>query len=156
MKKWICGLLVILLVTVYVHAAYAAAHAGVLHIPDANISVSLYESSAQSVVDAENSAACFWWQGWIIADHNNQAFRTLRNVQVGDEAIIYQPSGQTIHLKCVYRGEGRNTGHDLTVDGKSLFGRYDYLMYTCKNKAVSRKGIILTGWEVTKQHAFSG
>ena len=145
MKKILCMLAALMVMG----TAQAASQYGVLSIPAQGISVMLYERSAQSVVDAENSAACFWWQGWIIADHNNQAFRTLRNVAVGDEAIIYQPSGQTIRLKCVYRGEGRNTGHDLTVDGKSLFGRYNYLMYTCKNKAASRKSIILTGWEVT-------
>lgn len=145
MKKILCMLAALMVLG----TAQAASQYGVLSIPAQEISVMLYESNAQSVVDAKNSAACFWWNGWIIADHNNQAFRTLKNVAVGDTASIMQPNGQTIRLKCVYKGTGRNTGHDLTANGESLFGCYDYLMYTCQNKAVSRKGVILTGWEVT-------
>lgn len=147
MKKWICGLFVILLVAVYVHAAYAAAHVGVLHIPAHGISVALYNSNAQSVVDAQNSAACYWYQGYIVADHNNQAFANLPRVKVGDRAHIYKPNGQPIRLKCAFVANGRNTGRYLTVNGKSMYGKYDYLMYTCR-KGMGWRNVVITGWEV--------
>lgn len=150
MKKIICALIALLLVTIYLHTAYAAEQTGVLSIPGQGISVALYESSEQAVVDAENSAACFWWHGWVIADHNHQAFQNLKNVQPGDAAVIYQTNGAQTSLRCVDVKQGKNTGHDLIVDGKSMFGQYDYLMYTCINKAISRRGIIITCWEVAE------
>lgn len=149
MKKIFCMVLVVLMLLVYTGLAYGAQKAGILYIQSANISVALHNSNAQSVVDAKNSAAMFEWGCWIIADHNHQEFRTLKNVQVGDEATIRCTNGQTIRMICVDVYQGKNTGHKL-VDktGRNVMGDHDYLMYTCVNKLLSRKTILITQWEV--------
>lgn len=149
MKKILCVLIAVMCLAAYIGLAYGAEQAGVLHIPSANISVALYNSYEQSVVDAKNSAALFEWGSWIIADHNNQEFRTLKNVQVGDTATIRRTDGQTIRLICVDKYQGKNLGHDLVNQhNKSVMDDHDYLMYTCVNKAASRKTILITQWEV--------
>lgn len=149
MKKILCMVLVVWMLLAHTGLACAAQQAGVLHIPSANISVALYNSYEQSVVDAKNSAALFEWGSWIIADHNNQDFRTLKNVQVGDTATIRRTDGQTIRLICVDVYQGKNLGHDLVNQhNKSVMDDHDYLMYTCVNKAASRKTILITQWEV--------
>lgn len=150
MKKILCMALVVLMLLAHIGIACAAQQAGILHIPSANISVVLYNSYAQSVVDAKNSAALFEWGSWIIADHNNQEFKTLKHVQVGDTATIRRTDGRTIRLICVDVYQGKNLGHDLVNQhNRSVMDDHDYLMYTCVNKAASRKTILITQWEVT-------
>lgn len=145
MKRLLCLILILLICT---GSACAAPEFGVLSIPSVCISVALFDSAEQSVVDAQNSAACYWYQGYIVADHNNQAFANLPRVKVGDRAHIYKPNGQTIRLKCAFVANGRNTGRYLTVNGKSMYGKYDYLMYTCR-KGMGWRNVVITGWEVT-------
>ncbi len=143
-------LLLAAVVWLYTQTAYAAPQVGVLSIPSAEISVALFDSYEQSVVDAKNSAAHFWGGSWIIADHNNQAFRTLKNVQPGDTATIHRPDGSQIHLLCVDKYNGKNTGRELVnANGRNVMADHDYLMYTCVNKALKRKTVLITQWEVT-------
>lgn len=150
MKKILCMVLVVYLLA-YTGLACAAQQAGVLHIPSANISVALYNSYAQSVVDEKNSAAHFWGGSWIIADHCNQEFENLKNVAMGDEAIIYQTNGQTVRLRCVDRYNGKNTGRELVDShGRNVMADHDYLMYTCRLKGFGSRYIIITQWEVVE------
>ena len=68
---------------------------GRLYLPSINASVALYDcppttsgvERSQRVVDAEDSAAVMekWFgDGTVIGDHNNQAFRNLKRLSVGD------------------------------------------------------------------------
>lgn len=144
-------LLLAAVVWLYTQAAYAAQQVGVLSIPSAEISVALFDSYEQSVVDAQNSAAHFWGGSWIIADHNNQAFRTLKNVQPGDTATIHRPDGSQIHLLCADKYNGKNTGRELVnAHGRNVMADHDYLMYTCRLKGLGSRYIIITQWEVAE------
>ena len=108
---------------------------GRLKINDANISVALYCNNKQSTTDALDSAN--YWKngsGYIIADHNNQEFRTLSNVKVGTVAIIEFKDGTIKEYECVKTLNGHNTGNDLTDENyNSLYSKADILMYTCRD-----------------------
>lgn len=111
---------------------------GRLYIPSVNIDVALYKSTKQKqkVVDRQDSAVMFRLsyrpKVWIIADHNTQAFASMTDIQVGDEATIVKHEGGEILLECAEVIDGHNTGHGLTDDhGINAVGAYPYLTYTC-------------------------
>ena len=100
-----------------------------------NINVGLYGDNKQETCDKEDSA-CYWKQGdgYIIADHNSQAFKTLADVKVNDIAIIEFKDGTSKQYKCVKAFNGHNTGNNITDEnGASLYNSNDLLMYTCRD-----------------------
>ena len=145
MKKILCLVLALLFSA---GSACAASEVGVLSIPSACISVALFDSAEQDVVDESNSAAFFWSGSWIIADHNNQAFKSLKDVAVGEVATIYHADGSRIRLVCVDKYNGKNTGHELVdANGRNVMADHAYLMYTCRIKGFGARHIIITQWE---------
>lgn len=109
---------------------------GRLYIESVGIDVALYRDqyNKQKAVDRKDSACYFRMSngGWIIADHNTQAFKTLLDVKVGDEATIVLQNGEIKHFVCVEVLDGINTGHGITNKSRKVqHGRYDLLMYTC-------------------------
>ena len=108
---------------------------GRLNIDAAGINVGLYESNSQEVCDKIDSA-CFYTQGngRILADHNNQSFKTLPNVKVGDIAKITTKNGNIEEYKCIKALNGHNTGTDITDENyNSLYNSCDILAYTCRD-----------------------
>ena len=107
--------------------------AGNLYIPALCVNVALYDSCEQSVVDAENSAACFKIGNMpVIADHAYQAFENLSKA-AGTTAVITQGSTVSVYV-CRKVVKGINTGHCLTTDnGNAASEPYDLLMYTCQD-----------------------
>lgn len=110
---------------------------GRLYIDNVKINVGLYESNSQEVCDKQDSA-CYYADGkggFIIADHNNQSFNTLKNVITGTEArIVKKGNTEVKNYKCVEAIDGHNTGSDITDNNfNSLYGKHALLMYTCKD-----------------------
>lgn len=143
-------LLVLFLLTLLLLApslARAAPLYGTLHIPAADIEVRLHKSDTQATVDAKNSAAMFKRNGgWIIADHNDQEFRTLADVGVYDMAWIDREDGKTVLLVCCNKFYGKNTGHEITdLKGRNVMGDHDVLMYTCR-KGKGWRNVVVTQW----------
>ena len=110
---------------------------GRLYIPSVEIDVALYYGISQSVADRADSAAIFTYgsyTGEIIADHSNQDFSKLFDVFVGTTGYIKLKNSDVITIKCVEVINGHNTGTELTdEDYNVVMGKYDYLMYTCRN-----------------------
>lgn len=110
---------------------------GRLCVPYANIDVALYSGIDQGITDRQDSANIFRWNdeyGEVIADHNNQEFANLFNVQIGTCGYIELQDGGLISIECVDVIDGCNTGYDLTDgDGYSVMGQSDYIMYTCRS-----------------------
>lgn len=109
-------------------------YVGRLKINDVNINVGLYGNNKQSTTDKIDSANYYTTgKGYIIADHNNQSFITLKNVKVGTVAKIDYKDGTTKEYKCVEVINGHNTGTDITDNNyNSLYGKHDIMCYTCK------------------------
>ena len=109
---------------------------GRLYIESVGIDVALYRDqyNKQRAVDRQDSACYFRLSngGWLIADHKTQAFGTLVDVVVGDEAKIILQNGDVLYLVCVEVLDGINTGHGITDKKRKIqHGKYDILMYTC-------------------------
>ena len=86
----------------------------------------------QAICDAEDSAAIYSdGIGIVIADHNNQAFQFLSEVQPGDKAYILR--GESIlSLECEVTFDGLNSGMGVTdADGIPATFYADYICYTC-------------------------
>ncbi len=91
---------------------------GFFHVPDANITVPLYHIDAwdfdwptpvaQDYTDKENSAVMLTgWGSWVvIADHVNQAFRTLSDVSVGTICYVNAFDGSEATYQCIETGIG--------------------------------------------------
>ena len=149
MKKLFCIVLALVLLACCMPAS-AASQYGVLSIPAQGISVALYDSASQETVDTKNSAARFYAGSYIIADHCNQEFKTLKKVSIGDKAIIYCENGMNINLVCVDRYNGKNTGHELVDSkGRNVMSDHDYLMYTCR-AGLGWRNILITQWDVVE------
>lgn len=129
--------------------------AGRLCIPAVGITVALdwcdvYADGdgAQSVVDWHDSAAYFWLDGiHVIADHSNQAFDLLSEVEVGDVAYVEDGSETTAYV-CICVTDGVNTGHDIqTYDGTSAsdYADVSLVIYTCMN---GWQNIRITMWSL--------
>lgn len=108
---------------------------GRLHIPDAGISVALYYGWQQYITDRADSANIFSWPDYdscTIADHNNQEFSKLFNVQVGTTGYIELKSGKIINIKCREICNGHNTGSYIIDEyGINMINKADYIVYTC-------------------------
>jgi hypothetical protein len=108
-------------------------YSGRLHIPDLGIDVALYYRGNQHTVDREDSASIFRCDGgFVIADHNYQAFANLPSVRVGMRGYIEHEALGKIDIVCVDVFRGYNNGsHIADESGKSVMGMADYMMYTC-------------------------
>ncbi len=115
--------------------------AGRLIIPSAGINVALFtdgpgEDEAevrQDICDREDSAAFFTdGLGMLIADHNNQSFSVLGQVQTGDKAVLLR-GHSIVTLQCSLVDDGYNYGKGiLDGDGYYFTSYEDYVCYTCK------------------------
>ena len=134
--------------------------AGRLLIPSAEIDVALFlwgegeneDVMRQNVTDNVDSALLYSdGVGVIIADHSNQDFATLPQVQEGDAAYIL--AGDFIlTLRCDLTVDGINTGHGITdKDGYPVSANEDFVCYTCGEDWVNIK---IVGWKETDEDIF--
>lgn len=115
--------------------------AGRLVAPSAGIDVALFTDGPgadeaeirQNICDQQDSAAFFTdGLGMLIADHNNQAFSVLNQVQLGDKAVILR-GHSIVTLECSLITDGYNYGKGiLDEDGYYISSYEDYICYTCK------------------------
>lgn len=115
--------------------------AGRLVVPSAWIDVALFTDGPgadeaeirQNICDQQDSAAFFTdGLGMLIADHNNQAFSVLNQVQLGDKAVILR-GHSIVTLECSLITDGYNYGKGiLDEDGYYISSYEDYICYTCK------------------------
>ena len=109
---------------------------GRFQIPAVGVDVACYNSGAQSVVDARDSAAYFYACGHqVIGDHVHQGFGAIKRCRVGDTAQLVTPHGVERYT-CVGQIRGHNTGTELTDwDYKPIDDLYpDTLVcYTCND-----------------------
>jgi hypothetical protein len=100
------------------------------------VDVACYDSAAQGVVNAADSAAYFAYGAhMVIADHVNQSFSGLLDCAVGDVAQLTKDGG-TEQYQCVAVIDGHNTGYDLTDENYTSIGELypgTLVCYTCKN-----------------------
>ena len=111
-----------------------------LVIPSAAVNVALFSDGEgedeaqirQTICDAEDSAAIYSdGIGIVIADHNNQAFQLLSEMQPGDRAYILRGESITT-LECGITFDGRNDGEGVTdADGVPATYYAEYICYTC-------------------------
>ena len=110
---------------------------GRLFIPDLDISVAMYYGKQTYITDRTDSANIFDirnYYGLIIADHNNQSFYNLSNVEVGTKGYILTKYMDVISIECVDKFNGHNIGKFLVdEDDNMAMGRADYMMYTCRD-----------------------
>lgn len=114
---------------------------GRLVIPSVGINVALYtdgegateEEKLQNICDRQDAAAFFDdGSGYLIADHNNQAFQVLGNVQQGDRAFILR-GHSILSLECDLRMDAHNYGKGIVdAEGNYVSSLSDYVCYTCK------------------------
>lgn len=114
---------------------------GRLVIPSVGINVALYtdgegateEEKLQNICDRADAAAFFDdGSGYLIADHNNQAFQVLGNVQQGDRAFILR-GHSILSLECDLRMDAHNYGKGIVdAEGNYVSSLSDYVCYTCK------------------------
>lgn len=118
---------------------------GRLSIPSVGVNVALFTGSAQSLVDAPDSAAYFpAGNSMLIADHWNQGFTKIKGCHVRTRAYIYK--GASIQtLTCTGICQGVNNDYDLLcADGSSATMSGNTLMYTCNG--ANYHDITITFW----------
>lgn len=95
----------------------------------------IYAGSAQSIVDAKDSAAIFrLGLSTVIADHKHQGFDIIKKVNVGDSAFIKYDGDVIEEYICAEVCLGTNGGSNMiTSDGRDIaeMDDYDLVMYTC-------------------------
>ncbi len=110
----------------------------------------LVEVVRQAVVDNEDSALLYYDDlvGNIIADHSNQDFSALPNVQIGDSAYILS-GDRMVTLRCSFTENGINTGYGITdADGSWTHEDVDYVCYTCLEDWTH---ILIVGFETVSE-----
>lgn len=115
---------------------------GRLVIPGVGINVALYtngegateEEMLQNLCDREDAAAFFCdGMGYLIADHNNQSFRVLDGVSLGDKAFILR-GHSILSLECDLKMDGHNYGKGIVdAEGNYVSSLSDYVCYTCQD-----------------------
>lgn len=118
---------------------------GRLYLPSINASVALYnctvdesnQGKAQRIVDGEDSAVVMekWMgNGTVIGDHNNQAFKNLQRLSVGDVAYIDDKDGMTRYRCKEVDRNGLNLVSSLIdSNGDSAWDKYPLSLYTCND-----------------------
>ena len=111
--------------------------AGRLLIPEAGIDVALFycygdDEARQIITDNLDSAALYSdGYGFVIADHNNQAFASLPLARFGDTAYILE-GNSILTLTCSLKLEGINTGFGITdQNGEIVTDESLFTCYTC-------------------------
>ena len=111
--------------------------AGRLIIPAVGINVALFYSYGsdemrQRITDDTDSAALYSdGIGFVIADHNNQAFSSLPLVNSGDTAFILE-GNSILTLTCNLKLRGINTGFGITdQNGEPVTDESLFTCYTC-------------------------
>ena len=133
---------------------------GRLVIPSAAVNVALFSDGVgedeaqirQAICDAEDSAAIYSdGIGIVIADHNNQEFQFLSEVQPGDRAYILR--GESIlSLECEITFDGHNDGEGVTdADGVPATYYAEYICYTCGTDCTNVK---IVGFNVIDEDLF--
>lgn len=108
---------------------------GRLISPSVGIDVALFDSWAQSVCDAPDSACYYYMHGQlVIADHNYQGFKTLPRIKIGDK--VYIDNGYSVETyRVVDKFKGRNGDTDMLYrdNPSSALNKYpnSIFMYTC-------------------------
>lgn len=97
----------------------------------------LFNSSAQSTVDAADSAAYipYGTSKVFIADHASQGFNIIKSVGIGTTATITDNSSVT-NLTLVSRYQGTNTGNGINLSNGTYAENVKdgkYVMYTCND-----------------------
>lgn len=113
---------------------------GVLLIPSVDICVKLIYTQdcydRQDICDRWDTAVIYdnYYKHPIIADHNIQAFETLQDVEIGDNAYIIFADSYDMY-RCVNIIDGHNTEYDCTDENydSSIEYQYDLMCYTCIN-----------------------
>ena len=115
---------------------------GRLVIPSVSINVALYtdgggatvEEMLQNICDREDAAAFFCdGMGYLIADHNNQAFQVLDSVSLGDRAFILR-GHSILSLVCDLKMDGHNYVKGIVdAEGNYVSALSDYVCYTCQD-----------------------
>lgn len=109
----------------------------VWQIPSLNISVPVYKSTSQKVVDAENSAAMQYGAScYVISDHagskDGNGFWMMQNVRLDDAAFLIRKD-RTERYVCyaVLRVEHRSTR--LVINGKTVnaYSSKDIICRSC-------------------------
>lgn len=107
-------------------------------------------STAQTVVDSDNSAAYFRYDNYhVYADHNQASdFLGLTSVKEGSQAMLLDDNSNIIErYVCVRVCYGYNYGHlfDDTMTDLANLTDGTILMYTCTD---SPERILMTFWDV--------
>ena len=118
-------------------------YVGRFRIPSLGVNVACYFGSAQSIVDAQDSAAYFYAYGHaIIADHKHQGFNAIKSATNGTRATL----GST-EYKFVAKINGHNTGYSLTdANGNLITNLYPgtLVTYTCNE---NWQNVTIVFWE---------
>ena len=86
----------------------------------------------------------------ILADHSNQDFVHLYDVQYNDTASMTMDNGLQANYQCTAVFEGINIGsHLVTLDGTPILNEYDtdLILYTCKRSRYNPYGVLITLWQ---------
>lgn len=122
---------------------------GRLYIPSVNIDVALYWGNQQSITDRQDSAnlySSFQYSGLIVADHKNQEFQNLVNIEQDMTGYVIYPDNTAVKIQCISVIDGHNTETELTDENYiPLEGPHDYLMYSCKD---NWKNIRICEWDI--------
>lgn len=122
---------------------------GRLYIPEANISVALYEDDAQFITDRADSANIIFLgdsDDYTIADHKNQEFSKLFEINIGTYGYIILKNGNVVSLKCTDVFNGHNNGVRITDEnGVNADNRADYMTYTCMD---NWRNVRICLWEI--------
>ena len=107
--------------------------------------MALFNGSAQSLVDAVDSAAFFpFGNSMLVADHWNQGFTRIKSCHAGTKAYIYK-GGSIETLTCTGISKGINNDYDLLyADGTSATTAGGILMYTCNG--ANYHDVTITFW----------
>lgn len=111
-------------------------YVGRFNIPSVGIDVGCYASNSQATVDASDSAAYYFGDGhYVIADHTNQGFDSIKYCTNGTKAS-FSTGSEMKEYTCVDKIQGHNTGYGLTdSSGNSIWDLYEgcLVCYTCND-----------------------
>lgn len=119
---------------------------GRFYIPSVDINVALYttvngDHRSQDIVDAQDSAAyriSHHGGCGFIADHWNQGFINIKNVEIGDYSYVYKrETNDIITYECIYSCYGSNDGDEIYFQYNDEYTCMqkvdwaDFVVYTC-------------------------
>ena len=131
---------------------------GYFQIPKTGISVPTYRIDASSRVDPTSTAQSYtnkkntavllpdWEPFVIIADHVDQSFKRLHDVDVGTTAIIKWYDNTFTKMQCVETGIGINDSTQIIDENNSSWDTWkcDFVTYTCDHSI--KDGVFYAKW----------